>query len=99
MEWVADVVERANERLDDQHAAIGPSHFMRPDLDEAAVERIWKHNVLPYIEEHLFGERGRLGEFALDRLRGVGGPVGGEQREGDATRDVGNEDSEGHAGD
>ena len=35
MEWVADVVERANELLrDDRHAAIGPSHFMRDDLDE-----------------------------------------------------------------
>ena len=55
MEWVADVVERANGKLDDHHAAIGPSHFMRPDLDEATVERIWKHHVLPYIEEHLFG--------------------------------------------
>ncbi|MYD69291.1 MAG: AAA domain-containing protein [Acidobacteria bacterium] len=50
MEWVADVVERANEKLDDQHAAIGPSYFMRTDLDDAAVERIWKHNVSPYIE-------------------------------------------------
>ncbi len=73
MEWVADVVERANGKLDDHHAAIGPSHFMRPDLDEGTVERIWKHNVLPYIEEHLFGERGRLREFALDRLRGMDG--------------------------
>ena len=29
MEWVADVVERANTKLDDRHAAIGPSYFMR----------------------------------------------------------------------
>ena len=46
---------------------------MRP-LDDAAVERIWKHNVLPYIEEHLFGERDKLREFALERLRGAGVP-------------------------
>ena len=57
MEWVADAMERANANLDDHHAAIGPSYFMRPGLDDAAVERVWKHNVLPYIEEHLFGER------------------------------------------
>ena len=32
---MADVVERANELLeDDRHAAIGPSYFMQPNLDE-----------------------------------------------------------------
>ena len=42
MVWVADVVDKANELLgDDRHAAIGPSYFMKPDLDEAAVKRIW----------------------------------------------------------
>ena len=85
MEWVADVVDGANAKLDDHHAAIGPSHFMRTDLDEAAVERIWEHNVLPYIEEHLFGEHDRLAEFALDKIRAAGAPDGGEQEEsGDA---------------
>ena len=74
MDWVADVLERANKGLEDHRAAIGPSHFMRRDLDDAAVERIWKHNVLPYIEEHLFGERDKLREFALERLRGAGVP-------------------------
>ena len=71
MEWVADVVERANELLRaDRHAAIGPSYFMKDGLDEGAVERIWKHSVLPYIEERLFGEGDRLGDFALGKLRG-----------------------------
>ncbi len=70
MEWVAGVVDRANEKLaDDRHAAIGPSYFMRDGLDEGAVERIWKHSVLPYIEERLFGEGDRLSEFDLRRLR------------------------------
>ena len=70
MGWVADVVERANELLkDDRHAAIGPSYFMKEDLDEDKVERIWKHSVLPYIEERRFGEGDRLSEFALDRLK------------------------------
>ena len=56
MAWVADLVDSANEKLNDRHAAIGPSYFMKNDLDEAMARRIWKHNVLPYIEEHLFGE-------------------------------------------
>ena len=70
MAWLADVVDRANEKLkDDRHAAIGPSYFTKNGLDDAAVERIWKHSVLPYIEERRFG-RDEVGEdFSLDRLR------------------------------
>ena len=71
MEWVADVVDRANSLLqDDRHAAIGPSYFLKPDLDEASVERIWEYNVFPYIEERLFGyESDRLEGFRLINLR------------------------------
>ena len=84
MTWVADVVDLANQKLangrpEDRHAAIGPSYFMRkdregtPSLTAIDVERIWKHAVLPYIEERLFGEPGRLREFELDALRRQGG--------------------------
>ena len=70
MEWVADAVERANQLLiEDRHAAIGPSYFIKEGLDDIAVERIWRHSVLPYIEERLFGEHDRLPEFALSKLR------------------------------
>ena len=69
MAWVADVVDRTNRALDDRQAAVGPSYFMKPDLDDEAVRLIWKHNVLPYIEERLAGEHDRLRDFDLDRLR------------------------------
>ncbi len=69
MAWAADVVDRANRELDDRQAAIGPSFFMKPGLDDEAVRRIWKHNVLPYVEERLAGEHDRLADFELDRLR------------------------------
>ena len=73
MWWVADVVDEVNEKLkDDRHAAIGPSYFMLKDpdkLDEAAVERIWKHSVLPYIEERRFSGEGVSEEFDLEKLR------------------------------
>ena len=76
MEWVADVVDAANEKLsDDRHAAIGPSYFMKPDLDEDTVKRIWKHSVLPYIEERLFGNEDRIAQFNLDVLRGTSTPA------------------------
>jgi len=70
MEWVADVVEEANKLLEeDKHAAIGPSYFMKEHLDKSVAERIWKHSVLPYIEERLFGDDIRLDEFDLDKLK------------------------------
>ena len=73
MEWVADVVDKANARLRERgaaEAAVGPSYFMQPGLDEEKVERIWKHSVLPYIEERLFGVEDVADEFALAKLRG-----------------------------
>jgi len=68
MDWVADVLDAANTRLD-RNLAIGPSHFMRPDLDAETVQRIWRHSVLPTIEEHYFGQPERVAEFSLDTLR------------------------------
>ena len=71
MAWIADAVDEANRMLhEDRHAAIGPSYFMEDNLDEAAVERIWKHSVLPYIEERRFGGEQATDEFELDKLRG-----------------------------
>ena len=87
MEWVAGVVDRANEKLgdDNSEAAIGPSYFMKPHLTNEHVGMIWEHNVRPYIEEQLYGQRDRLAEFDLDRLRREAGDsaesedVGSEQ--------------------
>ncbi len=70
MEWVADVVDSANEKLGgDSEAAIGPSYFMRPGLDDEQVGLIWEHNVRPYVQEQLYGQPDRLAEFKLDTLR------------------------------
>ncbi len=70
MEWVADVVQRANEKLrDDRHAAIGPSYFMKNGLNDDVVRRVWKHSVLPYIEELRFGDDKVSEDFDLERLK------------------------------
>ena len=81
MTWVADVVDRANAKLDDRQAAIGPSYFMKGDLDIDTVRLIWEHNVRPYVEEHLYGEQERIAEFDLDRLRGEMDGSGPDSRE------------------
>jgi len=75
--WISTVLERANEKLDDSDAAIGPSHFLLKDpskLDDARIARIWSHAVLPYLQERLIGEPGRLKEFELERLRNANAP-------------------------
>ena len=95
MEWVADVVDRVNELMkNDRHAAIGPSYFMKPDLDDEAIERIWKHSVLPYIEELRFGSESTRDEFNLDSLRqDVSRAADGASRADELSTDNDNADS------
>ena len=72
MLWVADVVDAANQilkDLDKRDMAVGPSYFMNKKLNEEWVRRIWKHSILPYVEEQLFGQTDRIGEFELPKLR------------------------------
>jgi 5-methylcytosine-specific restriction protein B len=70
--WLAGAVERANRLLQDRHTAIGPSYFLRPDLDEEWIDLIWEHAVLPYVAEQLPDDPGALEGFRLDRLRAPG---------------------------
>ena len=79
--WLAGVVDRANERLGDRPAAVGPSYFMKAGLDGEMVDLIWEHNVLPYVEEHLYGEPDRLADFDLAALRKGSAGDGGDAPE------------------
>ena len=100
MLWIADVVDLANTKLDDHQASIGPTYFMHknPPLDDNWIRMTWKHNVLPYIEERFFGDRDRLAEFNLDKLRQeaqAAGSVGdGPDPEGGAPAAVGSGEQE-----
>ena len=90
--WVADLVDKANEKLD-RDTGIGPSHFMRvgDTLDESRVRRIWDRAVLPYVEEQCFGDEEKLKGFDFDHLKGqlndvtlsdVGPAEGAEEAQG-----------------
>jgi 5-methylcytosine-specific restriction protein B len=72
MEWVAGLVDRANALLPDRHLQIGPSHFMTPRLDDDWLDKIWRHSVLPYIEEQFFDEPERVRAFELAALTHTG---------------------------
>ena len=62
---VVKFVKDANAKLGEQRrdAAIGPSYFMKPNLNKEMADRIWKYNVLPYLEEQLYGESTTLKEI------------------------------------
>ena len=55
---------------------IGPSHFMKKDLDEISLQRIWDYSVFPLIEEQFYNDPARVKlyryEVAKSRLNKVG---------------------------
>ena len=97
MAWAAGIVDEANKRLADEEAAIGPSYLMKGGLDEEKAMRIWEHNVLPYVKEHLYGQPERLDEFGFDRLRGRSDSGGGAGEDGEDGSDDESADESGDA--
>lgn len=67
--WVADVVDAANQKLNDRHLAIGPSHFMRKKLTSKLVDQIWRYTVLPYIEDYFFDSPDEVENFTIEALQ------------------------------
>jgi 5-methylcytosine-specific restriction endonuclease McrBC GTP-binding regulatory subunit McrB len=68
--WLAELLEIANEHIGDRHVAIGPSYFMRDELDEDTIQDVWEHSIIPYLTEHFFGDEARLAKFELPLLQG-----------------------------
>lgn len=73
--WVDDVLRRANELIDDPAITIGPSHFLRPGMTSAHVERVWAHDVLPTLREQLWGQNALLDSLTLEALRAAVQPA------------------------
>jgi 5-methylcytosine-specific restriction enzyme B len=51
------------------HLLIGPSHFMRTDLSDEALERIWTYNVFPLVEEQYWGDRDAIERWRWSSVR------------------------------
>lgn len=72
MLWVTDIVDRLNGLLTERfgrHLQVGHSYFINTNLDEVMLERIWEYDVMPFLEDQLFGQEKELDNFSLDRLR------------------------------
>ena len=90
-ERVVALVDLANKRLADRDAAIGPSHFMDDEIDEALLARIWEHAVIPYVEETCYGDPDKLASLRYDALRRELARRNGEASEDDAASEDGTE--------
>ena len=67
----ADLLDMLNARLGDRDAAIGPSYLMTPTIDiEAGLARVWKHHILPLLDDRYFGENvDVMARYGLPALR------------------------------
>ncbi len=74
--WLPAILDKVNERLGDPDGAIGPSHFLREDLSDAAIEDEWKHTILPMVRERVRGRTDlSLDDFDLASLKKIVGAI------------------------
>jgi dynein-related subfamily AAA family protein len=69
---VADLLDEVNKELlalVGEHLLIGPSHFMRADLSDRALARIWTYNIFPLIEEQLWGDQAAIARWRWDQVK------------------------------
>lgn len=77
----ARLLEALNEKIEDREMAIGPSYFMGPEGTVPDLERVWKHAIMPLLDEHYYGTNRDVAlEFGLDAVRKAlrGGGAGAE---------------------
>ncbi|MGQ1838227.1 McrB family protein [Kocuria turfanensis] len=63
LEWLAELLDRANGIIKDKDQHVGPSHFMGAQMDEPRARRAWDYTVMPTLRE-VFYRRPEL----LDQL-------------------------------
>ncbi|MFE7631580.1 McrB family protein [Kocuria sp. NPDC057446] len=63
LEWLAELLDRANGIIKDKDQHVGPSHFMGQQMDETRARRAWDYTVMPTLRE-VFYRRPEL----LDQL-------------------------------
>ncbi len=71
----ADLLRALNESIgeEDHDFKIGPSYLMKPHLEApGGLERVWRHDLLPLLEDHYYGRLTRIqvrNRFGLDAIR------------------------------
>lgn len=68
------LLRELNRRIGENDFAIGPSYLMTNDGSPPDVDRVWRHAILPLLDEYYYGTgRDVKGEFGLDALRAAPG--------------------------
>jgi hypothetical protein len=66
----AQLLKALNDRIANDEIAIGPSYLITGDGSYPNLERVWRHAVMPVLEEHFYGSGMKLeDEFGLSALR------------------------------
>lgn len=82
--WVATLVDKVNDQLrillKGPHLQVGHSHFMvktsagKTALTAERLERIWRYNIYPSIEDQLYGRPDQLAQFTWEHVHEAYGP-------------------------
>lgn len=67
--WLDEVVDKANALIGNSDHAIGPAFFLRKDLSEDVIRRVWERQVLPYLDELMHDRPDLRKQLSLDSLR------------------------------
>jgi 5-methylcytosine-specific restriction enzyme B len=66
----AALLRALNDAIADDEFAIGPSYFITRDGAAPRVEDIWRHQIIPLLEEHYYGSGREIElEFGLSAIR------------------------------
>lgn len=69
---IADFLDAVNRQLlplVGEHLLIGPSHFMKTDLSDRSLRRIWEYNIFPLIEEQLWGDQEQIRRWRWEQVK------------------------------
>jgi 5-methylcytosine-specific restriction enzyme B len=61
------LLDEVNRRIAKDEVAIDPSYLMSGDGSHQSLERIWRHAILPLLDEHYYGTKVNVhDEFGLE---------------------------------
>jgi len=69
LNWLADLLDRANSLIGDRDQYVGPSHFMGKEVDETWARRAWQYSVMPTLHELFYSRPEKVDELEFDVLR------------------------------
>lgn len=69
LEWLAELLDRANGLIKDRDQHVGPSHFMGAQMDETHARRAWDYTVMPTLREVFYRRPELLGQLEFATLK------------------------------